>query len=145
MELVTTQDELFDEDELDSFQKALRDQFVEEYLKDFNALNACLRVGFEIQHAQNYSQTFLEDTYVQRRLREQFYTHQKGMTEEQVIEQDKQLILNSLRQAAQHGPYTSRVAACAKLASIHGLDKGDAKDGEDLADLLRDFAENAPD
>ena len=51
--------------------------------------------------------------------------------------------MSVLRQAAQNGPYASRVAAAKQLAIMHGLDQIENDSGEkQLIDAFKDFAAN---
>lgn len=132
------------EPELSPQEKALRDAFVLEYVKDFDPYSACLRVGFQSAFAIEYAKKFMGESYVQQRISElQRVTPEN---EEAQAKEDKALVLSVLRQAAQNGPYASRVAAAAKLASILGLDRPDGgEEGEQaLIDAFRDFAARAP-
>src|SRR5689334_17792514 len=55
---------------LNNQEKALRELFVNEYLKDFNGFNAALRCGFAASFALYWGTTFLKESYVQRRIAE---------------------------------------------------------------------------
>jgi hypothetical protein len=109
------------QEELTPREQALRDLFVSEYLVDYDPLLACIRVGFNRQYAEQYSKKFMEEPYVQRKLKE--LTYKVPEEEEDEESRDKRLVLTVLREAAQNGPFASRVAAASKLASILGLDK----------------------
>jgi hypothetical protein len=102
-------------------EQVLRDVFVKEYLVDYNAELACIRVGFNKQHASIYSSKFMDEPYVQRKITE--LTYKAPEDEEDEEQKDKRLVLSVLREASQIGPYSSRVAAASKMASILGLDK----------------------
>ena len=102
-------------------EQALRDLFVSEYLVDYDAVLACMRIGFNKSHATQNSIKFLDESYVQRKIKE--LTYKSPEDEENEEEKDKRLVLAVLREASQNGPFSSRVAAASKLASILGLDK----------------------
>ena len=104
-------------------EKALRDLFVQEYIKDFDPFQACLRVGFQAAFAVEYAKKFMGEAYVQRRITE--LQRATPENEDAQAKEDRALILSVLRQAAQNGPYASRVQAAAKLATIYGLDRPD--------------------
>ena len=125
-------------------EKALRDLFVQEYIKDFDPFQACLRVGFQAAFAVEYAKRFMSEPYVLRRIAE--LQRSTPENEDAQSREDKALVLSVLRQAAQNGPYASRVQAAAKLASIYGLDRPDGgEEGEQaLIDAFRDFAAKAP-
>lgn len=131
------------EPELSQQEKALRDLFVTEYLKDFDAFQACLRVGFQAAFAVEYAKRFINEPYVQRKLAD--LQRSTPESEEAQANEDRALVLNVLRQAAQNGPYASRVQAASKLATILGLDRPDGDSNEQtLIDAFREFAQRAP-
>ncbi|MFA7523101.1 MAG: hypothetical protein WCY71_09285 [Halothiobacillaceae bacterium] len=132
------------EPELSEQEKALRDLFVQEYIKDFDPFQACLRVGFQAAFAVEYAKRFMSEPYVLRLIAE--LQRSTPENEDAQSREDKALVLSVLRQAAQNGPYASRVQAAAKLASILGLDRPDGgEEGEQaLIDAFRDFAARAP-
>ena len=129
---------------LSESEKALRDFFVEQYLKDFDPFQACLRVGFQAAFAVEYAKKFMQETYVQRKITEGQRSTPKD--EEQRTKELKELAISVLVQASQNGPYASRVAAIRELKSMHGWDKGAEVEDKDasLISALRDFAQNAP-
>jgi len=63
----------------------------------------------------------MAEPYVQARIMEQTLETPDDEVEQERL--DKELTLSVLREAAQRGPYSSRVAAAAKLAAILGMDK----------------------
>lgn len=132
------------EPEPSGHEKELRDLFVQEYLKDFDPFQACLRVGFQSAFAIEYQKRFMNEPYVQRRIVE--LQRVAPADEAAQLKEDRALILSVLRQAAQNGPYASRVQAAAKLATIHGLDRpnNEEEDGQTLIDAFREFAARAP-
>lgn len=135
-----TSPEYFQE-ELSVQEKALRDVYILELLKDFNWRDAAIRTGFHIAFVDNWVECARADAYIQQRL-----SHLKISTEvkeDDQLSRDKQLILNTLREASQQGPYNTRVAAAGKLAQIQGLDKSEDESGkreEELIGVLKDFA-----
>lgn len=132
------------EPELSEQEKALRDLFVREYVKDFDPFQACLRVGFQAAFAVEYAKRFMSEAYVQRKIAD--LQRATPENEDAQAKQDKALVLSVLRQAAQNGPYASRVQAAAKLATIYGLDRPEGgEEGEQaLIDAFREFAARAP-
>lgn len=132
------------EPELSEQEKALRDLFVQEYIKDFDPFQACLRVGFQAAFAVEYAKRFMSEAYVQRKIAD--LQRSTPENEDAQAKQDKALVLSVLRQAAQNGPYASRVQAAAKLATILGLDRDDSVEESEqaLIDAFREFATKAP-
>jgi hypothetical protein len=126
-------------------EKALLDKFVIEYLKDFDPYQACLRIGFMPAFAAEYCKLYMAKPYVQRQIAD--HKSKPANTTEDVIERDKQLILNTLRLTLQHGPLQSRTAAAKILAGIHGIDQAPDRTGDELAklvDTFRDIAKHLP-
>jgi hypothetical protein len=109
--------------ELQPREKALRDTFVVEYLKDYNAFAACLRCGFMRSFAEEYAVKFMEEPYVRQQL--DIVSNLSGGDSEESVAYTKQRIINGLmREAHYHGEGSSagaRVAALGKLAQIHGM------------------------
>ncbi len=120
-------------EELTAEERALRDAFVEQFYVDFNTLNACLRLGMSLEVAQTFSVRFMTEPYVQKQL--QKYQQEQNLSTEKEVERDRALVINALRQAAQHGPYATRVTASAKLAELRGFTAGE---GDDPAQKLID-------
>lgn len=110
-----------EEEYLSPTEKNLRDLYVKEYLVDYDPHLACMRIGFNNSVAREKSVTFMQEPYVQRKIKELKYT--KSEDEEDEEERDRLLVLSTLRQASQSGPFPSRVAAASKLATILGMDK----------------------
>lgn len=124
-------------------EKVLRDLFVDEYLKDFDPVQACVRVGFQFSFAIEFSVKFMREPYVLRRIAE--LTRETPDNEERQAKEDRSLVLNVLRQAAQNGPFASRVQAASKLATILGMDKQENVDaGDALIQAFKQFSEHAP-
>ena len=125
-------------------EKALRDLFVQEYIKDFDPFQACLRVGFQAAFAVEYAKKFMSEAYVQRRITE--LQRATPENEEKRAQELRALAISVLVQASQNGPYASRVAAIRELNSMHGWNKPDGgEEGEQaLIDAFREFATRAP-
>lgn len=120
-------------------EKAIRDLFCIEYVKDFDPVQACVRMGFMAVYAVEYGQRYLEEPYVQQQLAA--LQRKQQLSEEEQRNEDKALIMSVLRQAAQNGPYASRVQAAKQLAIMHGLDKTESDGGEEqLINAFKEFA-----
>jgi propanediol utilization protein len=100
---------------------ALRNEFVRNYLIDYDEVLACMRVGFSKAFAETWAIRLMSEPYVQQRITTLTQTTPDDEGEQERL--DKELTLSVLREAAQRGPYSSRVAAAAKLAAILGMDK----------------------
>lgn len=127
--------------ELTDDERAVRDAFVDEYFKDFDPVQACLRVGFQINFAHEFAQKFMVETYVQRKIAERKVREEDPETQGA---RDKALVMSVLREAAQNGAYNTRVAAASKMATILGIDRPEDTSlaaEQMLVDAFRDFAE----
>lgn len=107
--------------ELSPNEKALRDKFVTEYIKDMNSVLACIRIGFMRTFAEEYAKKFMSESYVQSEIYRRRYEEETVSTKAQA-EKDKLLVLSVLREAMLHGPYASRVAAAGRMAQMQGYD-----------------------
>lgn len=107
-------------DNLTKQEKGLRQRFVEEYLKDFDARDACLRMGYMSQFADQYSQKFMNEPYTRKLISDR--EAELGIaTEEQ---QHRRRIVAGLYREA-HSRFNSgsaRVAALTQLAKIVGIE-----------------------
>jgi hypothetical protein len=113
---------LFFEKPLDDDDKEIRASFVREYVYDYNAVAACLRIGFMQPFASQYAKTFMNESYVQKLIRE-VVSGDNGENDESDI---KQIKASLKREANYHGMDSShgaRVQALGKLVSIHGMEK----------------------
>ncbi len=119
----------------------LRDHFVSQYLKDFDAYNACLRLGFQATYAVHWADALLKDGYVQRKL--QFLQTEPEGPEQELL--DKAMVKRELRRVAQRGSDSARVAAARQLDAMYGWTKMEDPGGaEDLVDAFRTIAQEVP-
>lgn len=128
---------------LNENERAVRDLFVAEYLKDYDAFQACLRIGFQAAFAAEYARKFMTEAYVQCKIADS--RRATPTDEEQRAKELRELAVSVLVQASQNGPYASRVAAVRELKAMYGWDKAAGEDEEQaLIDALREFAQRAP-
>jgi hypothetical protein len=124
-------------------EQLLRDHFVNEYLKDFNKLQAALRLGFLPSFAVNWSEKLFNDGYVQRKIN---YFLRKPADDPMQEEIDRALVENTLRKVMEQGSDSARVAAAGKFMALKGWDKaadiGDAS--EDLVETFKRVAQQLP-
>lgn len=130
------------EPELSLREQAVRDMFVSEYLKDFDAYRACIRMGFLAAFAVDQAKTFMSDGYVLRKL--------EYMTRQNVLdpEADKQAMLQNLRWLAHNGSTSSRASATKLYMEAQGYIDRDGNNEDlrtaQLVEALQNFAANAP-
>jgi hypothetical protein len=123
-------------------EQAVRDVFVSEYLKDFDAYRACIRMGFLAAFAVDQAKAFMQDGYILRKI--------DYMTRQAVLdpESDKQAMLANLRWLAHNGTPASRASATKLYMEAKGYIEKDGSSEELMAakliDALKDFADNAP-
>jgi hypothetical protein len=121
---------------------AVRDMFVSEYLKDFDAYRATIRMGFLHAFAVEQAKSFMEDGYVLRKI--------DHMTRQAVMDPDadKQAMLANLRWLAHNGTASSRASATKLYMEAMGYIERDGSSEDlrtaQLVDALREFAANAP-
>lgn len=123
-------------------EQAIRDVFVNEYLKDFDAYRSCIRMGFLAAFAVDQSKVFLSDGYVLRQI--EFRTTQAVIDPEA----DKQAMLANLRWLALNGSPAVRASATTKYMEAQGYIERDGGGAEAqnaaLIAALETFATNAP-
>lgn len=112
------------EPELSEREKALRDAFVAQYVIDYDAVTAAIRLGFKSSIAATYAARFMEEPYVQRKIVE----HERGATG------DIPTVIKSslLREATYKGAgssHSARVSALTQLSKIEGMDKSGGAQG----------------
>lgn len=126
---------------LNEKEQALRDVFVNEYLKDFNPIRACIRMGFLTSFATDQAKVFMEDGYVLRKI---------AFLESQSVkagEEDRNAMLANLRWLAFNGTPASRATATQRYMEAQGYvktDDGGEEAAQTIAQALRDFADSAP-
>lgn len=101
---------------------ALRDLFVFEYLKDWDAIAASIRCGFNGTFAKEYAQRFMDETYVRVRIKQgEMALSGEGRKPEQAR---KRIIMAGLMREAHQwgGSQAARVSALTALAKVHGMD-----------------------
>lgn len=117
--------------ELDGRERQVRDQFVVQYLIDYNSVAACIRLGFKEPYARMWGPKLMAESYVQRKLQEAINERKKEMDENPESEQSR--IIEGLRREANYfGPGSSqaaRVAALAHLAKLNNLGVGTGNEG----------------
>lgn len=117
-------------------EQALRDLFVLEYLKDWDAFAAAIRCGFSGLAAKEYAQRFMEEPYVRNRIKQgEMALASDG--QKATAARKKIIMAGLMREAHQWGgSQAARVSALTTLAKIHGMDvpkagsrNGQARDG----------------
>ena len=116
-------------------EKALWDQFLDEYMKDFNPFDACLRVGFSELFAIEYSKNLMAKPYIKQEIMRR-KSEVGAEKDEDKIARHKALIEATLLETMQNGQPATRVAAAKTLAGIHGLDQAPDRSGDAISNLV---------
>ena len=101
-------------------EKKIRDRFVAEYVKDYNRIDAAIRIGYSLSFAEQYSTRFMTEPYVL----------QKIASLEQELGQDtddvrhRRTVVAGLYRIAtsRYASASAQVAAYAQIAKIQGLE-----------------------
>ena len=107
-------------DTLTKQERALRQRFVEEYLTDYDAFAAAIRLGYQEAFAQQYAKQFLTEPYTLKLIKEK--EAEFGILTEE--DQHRKKIVAGLYREA-HSRFNSgsaRVAALTQLAKIIGIE-----------------------
>lgn len=100
----------------------LRDRFVKEYLTDYDAYKAAIRIGYAPAYAKDFSQRFMLEPYVLSKIADA----EGGSSDDLDVEVQKKMIVAALwREAKNMGMGSSqaaRVAALSKLSAFYGMD-----------------------
>jgi hypothetical protein len=107
---------------LTASEMVLRDRFVKEYLQDYDAFRAAIRIGYTVPYAKEFSIRFMNEPYVLNKLRE-LETQPEDDYDE--ISQKKKIVSALWREANNQGSGSSqsaRVAALSKLSAFYGMD-----------------------
>jgi hypothetical protein len=124
-------------------EKALRDLFVTEYLKDGQAFQAALRCGFIKSIAAQYAEDLMACPYVQKKISE----HQAEIRKDPALYQEQ---LKQQMHTIAMNPYTpapARVAALAQLMKLEGMGvEKETTDDKEMAliNAFKEFATKAP-
>lgn len=96
-------------------ERALRDKFVEHYLRTRDATQAAKLCGFMDAFATAYGNRLLSEPYVQQRVK---------VEERELSKEEKQQLVESLlfREARDGTSHAARVSALSKLANILDMD-----------------------
>lgn len=101
-------------------ERTLRQRFVEEYLADYDAIAAAIRLGYQEAFAQQYAKQFLSEPYTLRLIKEK--EAEFGILTEE--DQHRRKIVAGLYREAYNRFNTgsARVAALTQLAKIVGIE-----------------------
>lgn len=106
--------------DLTEHERELRDRFVEQYLIDYSAVDAAIRLGYADGFASNFAKKFLTEPYTLQRIAER--ERELGLEDEQSKHRHR-VVAGLYREA--HNKFNSgsaRVSAFSTLAKILGLE-----------------------
>ena len=130
--------------ELTEGEKAVRDTFVHEYMKDFDAFNAALRTGFQPQFALDWAKKLYQDSYVQSQIVFLTRKHEEPTPESALS--DRAFALNNLKRLMVRGSEASQVAATKTFIEMNGWAKPEASQdaAQDLVEAFKEIAKGLP-
>jgi len=103
-------------------ERQFRDAFVREYLKDYNAVAAALRMGFSGTYAHDYAKKLMFEPYVQQQItaaeEAEDYTKDPETQRRQIFK----LLKREATFSGAGSTHSARVAALSKLSSFLGMD-----------------------
>lgn len=101
-------------------EKATRQRFVEQYLVDFDPVNACIRLGFQQLFADKYAKQFMVEPYTMKLLADK--TAELGLSSDE--EQHRKRVIGGLYRIAlnRFASASAQVAAYAQIAKITGIE-----------------------
>lgn len=139
-------DSLVMQQQLSPREKALRDLFVTQYLVDYDAWAAAIRIGFLKSVAGQYAQELMEDPYVRQEIAKRQQTAVANPEADRNAK--KRQVEEWLIQAANYrGPgasHAARVTALANLGKIYNmLDSEADTDASKQENLIKAFREMA--
>lgn len=119
---------------------AVRDFFVQEYLKDNDPYRACIRMGFLAVFAPDQAKAFMNDGYVLRKLA---YVNQQAAPSN---EQDFAEMVANVRWLAFNGSGPVRAQASKLYMEVKGYikkgDEGAEAHANALIDALKEFSQS---
>lgn len=102
------------------------DEFVTEYLRDYDDVAACRRMGYNEQYAPVYAMEFMKAPYVAKQIKLREEAEEEIDEEKEVERQSRIIKANLIREANYFGPgssHSGRVAALAQLSKILGIEQ----------------------
>lgn len=101
-------------------EKALRNRFVEEYLVDYDALGAAIKLGYTESYAKDYASKFMREPYTLNRIADR--EKDLGLSKEE--DQHRHRIIAGLYREAnsRFNSGSARVAALAQLSKVIGVE-----------------------
>lgn len=125
-------------------EKAVRDTFVNEYMRDFDAFNAALRTGFQPAFALDWAKKLYQDSYVQTQIAFLTRKHEEATPESTLS--DRAFALNNLRRLMVRGSEASQVAATKTFIEMNGWAKPEASQdaATELIEAFKAIAQELP-
>lgn len=110
--------------DLSQSEKDLRNRFVTEYLLDYDQTASALRVGFGEGFAATYAAKFMEEPYVQQRIKqmENRFVDDPDAEQEETKRRIRAALLKEAYYTGPGASHAARVNALSKLAVMHDMD-----------------------
>lgn len=105
-------------------QRVQLDRFVEQFLRDYDAVEACRRMGYGPEHARQFAISFMDTPYVASRIRDVEEAEKDEEDEAEMLR--RRVKAGLMREANNFGEGSSqsaRVAALTALGKIAGMEK----------------------
>lgn len=114
---LTIENKEMHDDTLTKDEQALRELFVDEYLKDYNSIQAAQRIGFMYSFAEDYGPSFLQESFVQRLISER--EQQASVSPEVELQQALSAIKSQAGYYGADSSHGSRIKALTYLADYY--------------------------
>lgn len=106
-------------------EKELRDKFIAQYMLDFDAWAACIRIGHVKEVALDKATEYMTEPYVQQQIASRSYSDDLD-PKAAAKRKRRQIEASLMREAHYRGPgstHAARVAALSRLCGIHDMDE----------------------
>ena len=141
-ETITPMDQALSSYTLTEDEKLVREGFVKQYMLDFDAVSAAIRIGFQATFAIEWAKRMMGEPYVQLRIMQE-----RHKLTEVSDEEDKAAWEANLRYLMHHGPEASRTNATkmwGEYKKYLAKDAGGGGDTTALEEAMRELSKVLP-
>lgn len=108
---------------LTSYERDIRERFVDSYMKDFNEVRACIRIGYQESYAREFGPRFMKEPYVLNLIAERKKNYGKGADRDTARDEIVGMLkLEAQRENSMGGTHAGRVSALVQLSKILGIE-----------------------
>ncbi|MCP5006381.1 MAG: hypothetical protein GY941_20950 [Planctomycetes bacterium] len=122
--------EEFRAEELDAAEREVRDAFIAEFMRDYDPVDACIRIGFLPTLANEFAAQFMSEGYV---LRAVLRAQAAPINEDQKEVMRAQVVHALWKEANSAGRASERIASLGHLSKILSLDPSTQPKGSNAA------------